>query len=216
MREIVAEVATTLQTKPTNQDYHDVQDDTSVAEVAAIDAMVGEGRQAHLTPYFESHLEVPVRVGDWEIHVNVRLLEGQPVARKIFATPLSVRSRRIFKNGAIRTLREVGFSESDAEVYYLRAWKKKFVWIPEVLQAAFEMCSSFSTATVLDSYALAGDPRRTARMTGVPENPYLTTHQQFLVAVTMARMVIQGRNCVPETPMPAPAVMRLKPVMVPM
>lgn len=159
-----------------------------------IERMIAEGRQVDLVEFFEKWREVPKRIGEWDIRVNIRRLDNEPVSRTIVALPLTVRARGIFKKGCLVVLAKAGFSEEDAGFYFKRAWKKKYVWIDSVIAATKEMIDAFQNTSVLESYEAAGDPRRIASTVKVPANPYLCSHAQFLVAVDMAKCVIKDRN----------------------
>lgn len=166
------------------------QYDPMSMKVSSIDTLVRTGRQHELIDFFANHSHVPMRIADWSINVHCKLMNNQPIERKIVATPLSVRTRKLFKEGALVILKQHGYSDELAHRYYAKAWKKKYVWIPEVIDAVLEMVNAFANTTVLSSYEVAGDPRRTASMAGIPANPYLTTHSQFLVAVDMAKCIL--------------------------
>lgn len=166
-------------------------DKTAAAE---IDKMVQEGRQKDITAFFGSWTQVPSRIGDWEIRVNVRRQDNVPVSRTVVALPLTVRARGIFQQGCLATLKNAGFTPKDADRYYKHAWKKKYVWVDSVISAVKEMIDAFQNVSVLDSYEIAGDPRRLAATVMVPRNPYLTSHAHFLVAVDMARCIVKVRQ----------------------
>lgn len=158
-----------------------------------IEQMVREGRQKDITAFFDKWKEVPSRIGDWDIRVNVRRVDNVAVGRTVVALPLSVRARGIFEQGCLATLKKAGYSDEDAARYYKAAWKKKYVWVDTVISAVKEMIDAFQNELVLTSYEAAGDPRRLAANTGVPRNPYLVSHAHFLVAVEMAKCVIKAR-----------------------
>lgn len=164
------------------------------AAVVEIEQMIAEGRQGDLVKFFENWREVPTRLGDWELRVNIRRQDNAPVSRTIVALPLTVRARAVFKKGNLAVLAKAGFSEEDAGFYFKRAWKKKYVWVDSVIAAAKEMIDAFQNTSVLESYEAAGDPRRIASTVKVPANPYLCSHAHFLVAVDMAKCVIKDRN----------------------
>jgi hypothetical protein len=162
--------------------------------IKKIDEFVEQGRQNDLTMYFTGWENVPQRVGDWSLRVNIRRQDGVPVARTIVAIPLSVRSRRIFEKGCLEVLRAAGFSDEDAKRYYKAAWKKKYCWVDSVISATKEMIDAFQVTNVLESFEESGDPRRLAAQVSVPKNPYLTSHAHFLVAVDLAICIIKARQ----------------------
>jgi hypothetical protein len=172
------------------------------AAAAEIELMVSEGRQKDITQFFDKWKEVPKRVGDWDIRVNIRRIDNEPVSRTVVALPLTVRARTIFEKGCLATLKKAGYSDEDAARYYKAAWKKKYVWVDSVISAIKEMIDSFQNDLVLSSYEAAGDPRRLASNTGVPRNPYLVSHAHFLVAVEMAKCIINSRQAGEEVKAP--------------
>lgn len=159
-----------------------------------VEKMVLEGRQRDLAEYFDNWSRIPARLGEWDLRINIRKQDNVAVSRTIVALPLTVRAREIFEQGCLATLVAAGFNEDDAKRYYKAAWKKKFVWVDGVISATKEMIDAFQNTSVLDQYEQAGDPRRLASTVKVPNNPYQTSHAHFLVAVTMARLVIQARQ----------------------
>lgn len=178
------------------QTYYRRQEDQTAGQILVdqIEKLVLDGNQKGLATFFEDWPQPPARVGEWELRVNERLLDGVPAGRVIHAIPLSVRTRAIFEEGNIKRLIDLGFSESDAHLYYKHAFRKKYVWVDSVLTAVKEMLDGFHNETVLKSYEISGDPRRLASATGIPANPYATTHNHFLVATEMARLMIQSRQ----------------------
>lgn len=177
------------------QSYYRRQEDQTAGQllVDQIEKLVLDGNQKGLVTFFEDWPMPPARVGDWELRVNERLLDGVTAGRTIHAIPLSVRARAIFEEGNIKRLMDLGFKEDEAHLYYKHAFKKKYVWVDSVLTAVKEMINGFQNEKVLQSYEISGDPRRLAMTTGIPANPYATTHSHFLVAVEMARLMIQSR-----------------------
>lgn len=167
---------------------------TDQSVVATIDDLVIAGKQKEITVYFEKHDQVPARVGDWQLLVNIRRQDGSPTGRTVIAVPLSIRTRNIFKIGCLETLKAAGYSDEDAARYFSAAWRKKYVWVDAVISAVKEMIDAFQQDSVLVSYEMAGDPRRLANTMMVPKNPYQTSHAHFLVAVEMARLIIRNRN----------------------
>lgn len=163
---------------------------------AEIEKMVSEGRQKDITGFFSTWSNIPNRLGDWEIRVNTRRQDNEPVSRTVVALPLTVRARSAFEKGCLKTLENAGFTEEDAMRYYRSAWKKKYVWVDSVISAVKEMVDAFQNVSVLENYELSGDPRRLASTVSVPKNPYLTSHAHFLVAVDMSKCIIKLR--VPE------------------
>lgn len=165
------------------------------AAVKEIDRIVSEGRQKDLVNFFEGWSRVPNRLGEeWEIRVNERKRDDEVVGRMIVALPLTARARVVFEKGCIATLINAGFNEADALRYYKNAWKKKWVWVDSVIAATKEMIDAFQVTEPLKNYAEAGDPRRLAFEVSVPKNPYLTSHDHFLVAITMAKLIIEARQ----------------------
>lgn len=170
----------------------DEQDDKAL--IAIVENYVEEGRQKDLTDYFAKYKQVPSRVGDWELRVNVRHQDNVPVSRTVVAIPLSVPAREIFRKGCMATLQKAGFDEESAKLYYAAAWRKKYVWVDSVIAAVKEMIDELKNVSVLESFEQAGDPRRLASTVSVPKNPYLTSHAHFLVAVEMAKAIIAARQ----------------------
>ena len=169
----------------------------SPAEIAAVDeieSMVADGRQKDLADYFDKWPEIPARLGEWELRVNIRRQDNKDVGRTIVAIPLTVRARHVFEQGCLKVLERAGFSEGDAKRYYKAAWQKKYVWVDTVISAANEMVAAFHNTSVLEQYQQSSDPRRLAALAGVPKNPYQTGHFHFGVAVEMAKAVIQARQ----------------------
>lgn len=165
------------------------------AAVKEIDRIVGEGRQKDLVNFFEGWSRVPRRLGEeWEIRVNERKRDDVVVGRTIVALPLTARARSVFEKGCLATLIAAGYSEDDARRYYKAAWKKKYVWVDSVIAATKEMIDAFQKTDPLENYAESGDPRRLAFEVSVPKNPYLTSHDHFLVAITMAKLIIEARQ----------------------
>lgn len=161
-----------------------------------IEHLVVTGRQRELTAYFEGvdGKDIPINVGEWEIRVNVRRQDNIPVSRTVIAIPLTMRTRMTFERGCMAVLKEAGFSEQDAKLYYKAAWKKKYVWLDQVVSATAEMLAALNTTPVLDSYLSAPDPRALAHRMQLPKNPYRIAHTSFLVAVEMSRQVILARG----------------------
>lgn len=179
--------------------YRDTErDPVEVHYIGKIDQLVGDGRQKDLTMIFDTWSPVPTRMGDWELRVNVRRQDNVAVSRTIVAIPHTVRARKIFERGCLTTLKNAGYTDQEAASYYKAAWKKKYVWIESVYLATHEMIHAFQNTSVLDSYEKAGDPRRLAQSAGVPKNPYLTSHDHFLVAVNMAKCIILARQAASE------------------
>jgi hypothetical protein len=159
-----------------------------------IEKMVREGRQNDITAFFDKWRDIPSRIGDWNLKVNVRRVDNVVVGRTIVALPLTVRTRAIFEQGRLTVLKAAGYTSEEAARYYKAAWKKQYVWVDTVIAAVKEMIDAFQNERVLTSYELAGDPRRLAANTGVPRNPYLVSHAHFLVAVEMAKCIIKARQ----------------------
>lgn len=162
--------------------------------IAQIEALVVSGRQKDITDFFSAWVDVPPRLGEWQLRVNYRRQDNKVVGRSIIATPLTVRSRNIFEKGNLANLISTGYSPSDAAFYYKAAWKKAYVWIDTVKEAVLEMILAFQTTTTLEAYRDAGDPRTLARRCAVPKNPFKTSHVHFLVAIEMAIGIINMRN----------------------
>lgn len=167
-----------------------------------IEELVLAGRQKEICNLFADVKNPPARLGEWELRVNIRLLNSEPVGRTIHAIPLTVRTRMIFEEGSINRLKSLGYTDDEARCYYKYAWKKKYVWVEEVLTCVKEMIDSFHVENVLESYQAAGDPRRLANTTGVPANPYAISHSHFLVAIDMARRIIRQRRAKEEVAVP--------------
>lgn len=161
--------------------------------VEEVEKLVLDGNQNGIATFFADWPVPPTRVGDWELRVNVRRLDGVPTSRTIHALPLTLRAREIFEAGAVKRLTNLGYTPEEARTYLKLAFRKKYVWVESVLEAVKEMMNSFQGVTELNSYELAGDPRRLASTIGIPANPYKTTHSHFLVAIEMARLMIDAR-----------------------
>lgn len=159
-----------------------------------IEDLVLAGNQKDISVLFQNHREVPARLGEWELRVNIRLQDNVAVGRTIHAIPMTVRARTIFEEGSIVRLKSLGYTDVEARTYYKYAWRKKYVWTEAVLTCVKELIDSFQVENVLESYEVAGDPRRLAHSTGVPANPYTISHDHFLVAIEMARRIIRSRR----------------------
>lgn len=161
-----------------------------------VETLVVAGRQHELVDYFKGvdAKDIPIRVGEWELRINVRRQDNVPVSRTIIALPLTVRTRATFERGCMAVLKNAGYSDEDAKRYYKAAWKKKYVWLEVVVKATLEMIEALNTTAVLDSYLAAPDARKLAHCMQVPKSPYRISHTSFLAAVEMARLVILARG----------------------